>query len=77
MTEPLDPEKSFRAGIHDDPPEDFDPAKGVEIRTEVRGVAHYAVFDEGEQVSDTAGPLNEEYILTFVESYSRAKRRYS
>jgi hypothetical protein len=77
MTEPLDPDGSRRAGIHDDPPDYFDPAEGVEVRTEMRDVAHYAVFDEGEQVSDVVGPLEEEYILDFVEAYSRAKRRYA
>lgn len=32
----------------------------------------YAVFDEREQVSDTAGPLNEEYIISFREGYNAA-----
>lgn len=73
----LDPDKSTVAGIHDDPPEGFDPADGVLIMEQVKGVAHYAVFDEGEQVSDTAGPLNEDYIMTFVEAYSTAKRRHA
>lgn len=67
------------AYIHEDPdaPDSFDPAEGVKVRAEDRGVMHYAVFDEGEQISDTVGPLNEEYILHFVEAYSNAKRRYA
>ena len=32
----------------------------------------YAVFDEREQVSDTAGPLNEAYIISFREGYKAA-----
>jgi hypothetical protein len=67
----LDYDETGLAGIHDDPdaPDSFDPADGVEVRAAHHGVAHYAVFDEGKQVSDTAGPLNEQYVLAFVEGY--------
>lgn len=72
-------EDSTVAGIHGDPNalDSFDPAPGVEVREEDRGVMHYAVFDDDEQVSDTVGPMNEDYILHFVEAYSTAKRRFT
>ena len=57
--------------------EDKDFADGVHIRQELVGVMHYAVFDGEEQVSEAAGPLGEDHILSFVEGYSEAKRRYA
>lgn len=48
----------------------------VHIRQQDNGVMHYAVFDGYEQVSDTGGPLNEEYIITFQEAYAKAKEKY-
>mgnify|MGYP006275416001 CR=1 FL=1 len=68
-------EESERSGYQDREDEDF--AEGVHIRQENRGVMHYAVFDGEEQVSEEAGPLNEEYILAFIEAYSEAKRKYT
>jgi len=47
----------------------------VHVRGKHAGSAQpslYAVFDEREQVSDTAGPLNEEYIISFREGYKAA-----
>lgn len=56
--------------------EDKDFAEGVHIRQEDRGVVMYAVFDGEEQVSEEAGPIGENYIISFAEGYSKAKERY-
>lgn len=58
--------------------EDEDFADEVHIRQDPSdGVVTYAVFDGEEQVSDEAGPLNEDYILFFARAYSAAKEKYN
>jgi len=44
----------------------------VHVRQEHRGVMYYAVFDGEDRVSDTVGPLNEQYIMNFLEGYRAA-----
>ena len=73
------PELSFEESKR--PPTEYGEGE-VHVRQQYRGVMHrgvmhYAVFDGEEQVSDTGGPLNEEYIMSFREGYIEAKERYT
>lgn len=44
----------------------------IHVREEDRGVMHYAVFDGKDRVSDTVGPLDNQYIIAFLEGYKAA-----
>ena len=68
------PELSFEESKR--PPTEYGEGE-VHVRQQNKGVMHYAVFDGEEQVSDTGGPLNEEYIISFREGYIEAKERYT
>jgi hypothetical protein len=66
MVEPMNFEESER------PPTKYGEGT-IHIRQEHRGVIYYAVFDGQERVSDTVGPLDDEYIIAFKEGYEAAQ----
>lgn len=48
---------------------------GVEIRERHSGVVMYALFDDGEMVSEEHGPIDDEALISYADGYAEAKRR--